>query len=44
MKITVFLITRMDNLERFKENVEPYVFSPTRYERTVEDLRAFGAV
>ena len=44
MKITAFLITRMDNPERFKENVELYVFSRTRYERTVEDLKALGAV
>jgi len=44
VKIAAFLITRMDNPEWFKKNVEPYVFSRTRYERTVEDLKALGAV
>jgi len=41
--ITVSIITRMDNPKWFKENAEPHVFSQTRYEKTVEDLKALGA-
>lgn len=37
------IITRMDNPKWFKENAEPHVFSQTRYEKTVEDLKALGA-
>jgi len=42
--VTVSLITRRDDPERFKENVEPYIFSQTQYARTVEDLKTLGAV
>ena len=36
------IITRMDNPQWFKENAEPHVFSQTRYDKTVEDLKALG--
>ena len=36
------VITRMDNLQWFKENAEPHVFSQARYDKTVEDLKALG--
>jgi len=36
------LITKMDSPKRFKENVEPYALSRTRYEKIVEDLKALG--
>jgi len=39
---TMSIITRMDNPQWFKENAEPHVFSQTRYDKTVEDLKALG--